>query len=71
MYNEINEHELYEDDSNGEQILWDESEFEGHGDDMVDIDEDYYADDSDDGYALASAGWGTDEDYNGYCYDDY
>ncbi len=23
-------------------------------------------DDSDDGYALASAGWGTDEDYGGY-----
>lgn len=25
----------------------------------------------DDANALASAGWGTDEDYNGYCYDDY
>ena len=25
----------------------------------------------DDANALASAGWGTDEDYNGYCYDEY
>ena len=24
----------------------------------------------DDANALASAGWGTDEDYNGYCYND-
>lgn len=31
-------------------------------------DYDEYEDDTDDGYALASAGWGTDEDYgyNGY-----
>ena len=30
-----------------------------------DADGDYDCDDSDDGYALASAGWGTDEDYGG------
>ena len=33
-------------------------------------DEDMDCDDSDDGYALASAGFGTDEDY-GYAGDDY
>jgi hypothetical protein len=55
-----NEHELFEDDYNGEQFL-DDSMFD-----------DYEQDDMyDDGDALASAGWGTDEDYNGYCYDDY
>ena len=30
---------------------------------LVDEDEDMDCDDSDDGYALASAGFGTDEDY--------
>lgn len=36
-----------------------------------DCDEPYEpdCDDSDDGYALASAGFGTDEDYG--CYEDY
>ena len=29
-----------------------------------------YFDAFDDADALASAGWGTDEDYNGYCYND-
>jgi hypothetical protein len=35
---------------------------------MPDFSDDSYADcdDSDDGYALASAGFGTDEDYGGY-----
>ena len=54
-----NEHELFEDDFNGEQIV-DDSMFD-----------DYEQDDMyDDGDALASAGWGTDEDYNGYCYNE-
>lgn len=58
MNNFANEHELFEDDSNGEQIL---------DDNMFD---DYEQDDMyDDGDALASAGHGVDEDYNGYCYD--
>lgn len=35
---------------------------------MIDIDDDFY-DDSDDAYALASGGFGTDEDYNSYSYD--
>ena len=31
--------------------------------------EDFDCDDGDDGYALASAGFGTDEDYGGYDYE--
>lgn len=38
--------------------------------DILDEEEDMDCDDSDDGYALASAGFGTDEDY-GYAGDDY
>lgn len=34
------------------------------------VQENDYDDDTDDGYALASAGYGTDEDY-GYGYDDF
>ena len=63
MYNEINEHELFEDDSNGEQIL-DDDMFEEVEDEL-----DYF-DAFDDANALASAGWGTDEDY-GYYGDEY
>ena len=33
------------------------------------MDEDFDCDDGDDGYALASAGFGTDEDYGGYDYE--
>ena len=33
------------------------------------MDEDVDCDDGDDGYALASAGFGTDEDYGGYDYE--
>lgn len=48
-------------------------------DDMLLCDEDQawyyrendYNDDTDDGYALASAGFGTDEDYGCYGYDDF
>ncbi len=48
-------------------------------DDMLLSDEDQawycrendYDDDTDDGYALASAGFGTDEDYGCYGYDDF
>ena len=64
MDNFNNEHELFENDFNGEQIL-DDTMFE-----EVDDELDYF-DAFDDADALASAGWGTDEDYNGYCYDDY
>ena len=35
-------------------------------DDFDEYDDDIDCDDSDDGYALASAGFGTDEDYGGY-----
>ena len=47
-------------------------------DDMLDANElserfmdedDFDCDDGDDGYALASAGFGTDEDYGGYDYE--
>ena len=31
--------------------------------------DDFDCDDGDDGYALASAGFGTDEDYGGYDYE--
>lgn len=58
-----NEHELFENDFNGEQIL-DDTMFE-----EVDDEEDYF-DAFDDAQALASAGWGTDEDY-GYYGSDY
>ena len=58
-----NEHEVFADDVNGEQIL---------NDDMFEEVEDEldYFDAFDDAAALASAGWGTDEDY-GYYGDDY
>lgn len=59
-----NEHELFENDFNGEQIL-DDTMFE-----EVDDEEDYF-DAFDDAQALASAGWGTDEDYGFYGSDDY
>ncbi len=64
MNNFENEHELFEDDSNGEQIL-DDTMFE-----EVENEEDYF-DAFDDANALASAGWGTDEDYGYYGSDDY
>jgi hypothetical protein len=35
----------------------------------MDEEEDIDCDDGDDGYALASAGFGTDEDYGGYDYE--
>jgi hypothetical protein len=36
---------------------------------FMDEEEDIDCDDGDDGYALASAGFGTDEDYGGYDYE--
>jgi hypothetical protein len=36
---------------------------------MDEDEEDFDCDDGDDGYALASAGFGTDEDYGGYDYE--
>jgi len=64
MDNFANEHELFEDDFNGEQIL-DDTLFE-----EVEDEEDFF-DAFDDAQALASAGWGTDEDYGFYGSDDY
>ena len=64
MDNFANEHELFEDDFNGEQIL-DDTLFE-----EVEDEEDFF-DAFDDAQALASAGWGTDEDYGYYGSDDY
>jgi len=64
MNNFENEHELFENDFNGEQIL-DDTMFE-----EVDDEEDFF-DAFDDAQALASAGWGTDEDYGYYGSDDY
>ena len=50
--------------------MYDENEVDNDMFEEVEDELDYF-DAFDDADALASAGWGTDEDYNGYCYDDY
>lgn len=50
-------------DTVGEDEDWDNAMRQGEGDYDSDRSERDYADYSDDGDALASAGWGTDEDY--------